>query len=77
MHRGLICLLTKPTLELQISRIKVSCGAPPIGQLLFADNSVLFCKADACATRKIKKVLEIYKKSLQIVHKFRKDNDGI
>lgn len=49
---GLISLLTE---NQRVKGLKICRGAPIFNHLLFADNSVLFCKADVDTTRRCNK----------------------
>lgn len=58
--KGLISLLDSLNQELCILGIKVCRGALSINHLLFADDSVLFCKVYAGTNQKIQQLLKVY-----------------
>ncbi|XP_041027066.1 uncharacterized protein LOC121267284 [Juglans microcarpa x Juglans regia] len=60
---GLISLLNKAGNENRISDIKVCRGAPRVNNLLFANDSVIFCQANVEETRCVKGLLDVYEKA--------------
>ncbi|EEE56362.1 hypothetical protein OsJ_05493 [Oryza sativa Japonica Group] len=60
---GLSHILEKKSLEGSIQPIKVCRGAPGISHLLFADDSLLFFKAEVDQARSVKEALSLYEKS--------------
>ncbi|XP_042942655.1 uncharacterized protein LOC122276823 [Carya illinoinensis] len=56
----LISLLKVAALDQDIPGIKICRGAPVVNHLLFADDSVIFCKVDVGENRKIQALLERY-----------------
>lgn len=56
LHRG----TRKPTQDMQVLGIQLCRGAPAINYLLFADDSIIFSKAEVETNGKIQKLLEIY-----------------
>jgi hypothetical protein len=57
---GLSCLLKSRSESSILSGIKVATSAPVVGHLLFADDSMLFFRADRENAEEIKDALEIY-----------------
>ncbi|XP_042962497.1 uncharacterized protein LOC122296769 [Carya illinoinensis] len=67
---GLISLLQKADVKDVVEVFCVCRGAPKINHLMFADDSVLFCRATAQTNRNILHLLEVYEKaSGQMVNK--------
>jgi hypothetical protein len=57
---GLSCLLKSRNQLSALNGIRVAPSAPTISHLLFADDSLLFFKADGASARAVKDVLSIY-----------------
>ena len=57
---GLSCLLHHKQQANNIHGLSMAQHAPPITYLLFADDSLLFCKANTTSCRTIKKILDTY-----------------
>ena len=57
---GLSCLLKSRTQSSNLSGISVSASAPMVSHLLFADDSLLFFKANRESADPVKDVLHIY-----------------
>lgn len=57
---GLITLLNKATEAKKISGIRICKGTPSINHLLFADDSILFLKANITKNQKVLELLETY-----------------
>lgn len=55
---GLVSLLRNSTRENQVQGIKICRAAPAINHMLFANDGIIFCKADVA--RKIQKFLQTY-----------------
>ena len=61
---GLHGLLTQSALRGDIHGFSISKISPTLTHLLFADNSLLFCRSNAKECEKVLEVLQIYEKSL-------------
>jgi hypothetical protein len=57
---GLSCLLKSRNESSSLSGIKVALSAPTVSHLLFADDSLLFFRADRESAEEIKDVLRVY-----------------
>jgi hypothetical protein len=58
-----ISLITKAKLRGVISGVPTSPKGPKISHLLFADDNILFCKANSVEWRRLMKILGIYEKA--------------
>lgn len=58
--KGLIALLARAAAEKKITGVQISQGAPIINHLLFANNSILFCKVEMREKQHILNLLEKY-----------------
>ena len=72
---GLSCLLNSRIQSSNLNGIKVAPSAPVVSHLLFADDSLLFFRANAENAQEINDVMNIYcrasgKKSIWISHRF-------
>lgn len=61
--KGLVNLLSMSNCDHQLLGIRVCRGATSINHLLFVDDSVVFCKAEVDATKKLQKLLQGYEKA--------------
>lgn len=59
---GLTCLLEKEVQLGRITPVKIARGSPGISNLLFADDSLLFFKADGEEAKVIKHVLDLFQR---------------
>jgi hypothetical protein len=57
---GLLCLLKSKNQSSTLNGIKVVPSALTVSHLLFADDSLLFFRADGKSAREVKEVLNIY-----------------
>ena len=57
---GFLALIHDATRTKQLNGISICGGAPKIIHLFFADNSLLFCKANSDECNKLKEILGIY-----------------
>ena len=57
---GFSALINEATRCQQLNGISISRGAPKISHLFFADDSLLFCKANGAECNKLKEILRIY-----------------
>ncbi|XP_027155078.1 uncharacterized protein LOC113755222 [Coffea eugenioides] len=60
---GLSNLLQKAKVGKELTGIKISRGAPAITHLFFADDSLVFCKANRPEAGKLMKILKVYEKA--------------
>ena len=60
---GLSNLLQKAKVGKELTGVKISRGAPVITHLFFADDSLVFCKADIQEAGKLMKILKVYEKA--------------
>lgn len=63
MYEGLISLLSKATVDRQLSGIRICRGAPTISHLIFVDYSIIFYKVDLQENQTIHNLLELYKRA--------------
>ena len=61
--KGLITLLNKTNVQHQIKGFQVCRGAPKLNHLLFADDSILFCRANMQSCLVLQHRLDIYEKA--------------
>lgn len=61
---GLVSLLEEIALENSLQGIRVCRGAPSMNHPLFADDSLIFCKADSLSSQKILNIISQYAKAL-------------
>ena len=59
---GLSAMLKKEVRDGKIKGVAVSRGAPSISHLLFADDSIIFCRASVLECDRVMKVLEDYER---------------
>ena len=57
---GLSCLLKSKSESSNLSGLQVATTAPPVSHLLFADNSLLFFKANSVGANEVYHVLDTY-----------------
>ncbi|XP_042950144.1 uncharacterized protein LOC122282259 [Carya illinoinensis] len=57
---GLVSMLKQAALNSMIPGIRICRGAPAINHLLFADDSVIFCKADVQTNLELQRILKRY-----------------
>ncbi|XP_042965942.1 uncharacterized protein LOC122299620 [Carya illinoinensis] len=57
---GLVSMLKQAALNSMIPGIRICRGAPTINHLLFADDSVIFCKADVQTNLELQRILKRY-----------------
>ncbi|XP_042944657.1 uncharacterized protein LOC122278542 [Carya illinoinensis] len=57
---GLVSMLKQAALNSMIPGIQICRGAPAINHLLFADDSVIFCKADVQTNLELQRILKRY-----------------
>ena len=57
---GFSALINEATRCQQLNGISISRGAPKISHLFFADDSLLFCKANGIECNKLMEILRIY-----------------
>ena len=83
--KALIANIKKAEREKQLMGMKVARACPPISHLLFADDSLFFCKAQKDECQTILRILKEYKmisgqlinfqkSSIQFGHKFEEDS---
>lgn len=68
----LITLLSKASQENKLAGIKVCRGAPSINYLLFANDSVVFYKAEVEVTSTLKQILKVYENASEQCINFEK-----
>lgn len=60
---GLSHLLQKAKMGKELTGVKISRGAPAITHLFFADDSLIFCKANSQEAGKLMKILKVYEEA--------------
>ena len=60
---GLSNLLQKAKVGKELTGVKISRGAPAITHLFFADDSLVFCKANTQEAGKLIKILKVYEEA--------------
>ena len=60
---GLSNLLQKAKMDKELTGIKISRRAPTITHLFFADDSLVFCKANKQEAEKLKRILKVYEEA--------------
>ncbi|XP_041027096.1 uncharacterized protein LOC121267314 [Juglans microcarpa x Juglans regia] len=61
--KGLVTLMQQADQHMMVEGIKICKGAPKINHLLFAYDSLIFCRATMQSNIKIQHLLEIYEKA--------------
>lgn len=56
-------LISKAQKDKRITGVKIAPGAPNISHLFFADDSVIFCKANKFETNNIKHIIDTYQQA--------------
>ena len=69
---GLSCLLYHEQQANKNHGLSIARHAPPITHILFADDSLLFCKANTTSCSTIKKILDTYCRALGQLINFQK-----
>lgn len=62
ISEGFSNLLDKAQRQMKLSGVKISRAGPPITHLFFADDSMIFCKANAAQAEEVMQILKIYGK---------------
>lgn len=57
---GLTSLIKQAEIQGKLHGLRITSNAPSISHLLFADNSLLFCKAKTKEAKEVMRILEIY-----------------
>ncbi|XP_071923241.1 uncharacterized protein [Coffea arabica] len=60
---GLSSLLQKAKIDKELTGIKICRKAPTITHLFFADDSLVFCKANKQEAEKLKRILKVYEEA--------------
>ncbi|XP_030970516.1 uncharacterized protein LOC115990889 [Quercus lobata] len=64
MCKGFTTLLTKAELERRIRGVSICRGAPRVTNLLFVDDSLLFCQATPKEGEVVEEILQTYERAL-------------
>ena len=64
--KGFTALLAKAELEERIRGVSICRGAPRVTNLLFADDSLLFCQATQREGEVVAEILQIYERAVGV-----------
>ncbi|GAA0158394.1 hypothetical protein LIER_15439 [Lithospermum erythrorhizon] len=60
MVEGLTCMIREAELRRSLTGIKISRDSPSISHILFADDTIIFCKASSVERAEIMRILRKY-----------------